>query len=758
MNRRKRTANSGPVGRGGTGPAALVVAGLFVVALAAAATAADSTPSTSLPSALSSERADREFVPREVIVRFEPGVRERTRASVLRAEGAVVEKRLQLPGAVLVRLSRGQSVAEAAEEFERHPEVRYAEPNRLHKMHATPSDARFGELWGLHQPSDADIDAPQAWDLTPGSSNVVVAVVDTGVAYNHPDLAPNIWTNDDPPDGVDNDANGRIDDTRGWDFVGNDNAPLDVDGHGTHVAGTIGAEGNNGVGVAGVNWDVSLMALRACCDGDGFFPTDAIVDAFGYACANGADVVNGSFGSNELDAPVRDAILACPNMLFVFSAGNDGADLDGTGAAFDSYPCELHRPPTSAPNVICVAATDRNDQLASFSNHGASAVHLAAPGSEILSTSAYETIWGPDGFDDATDTDFNTRWGDRTSTAGDKLWGRATSLKDSGTHSLTDSPAGDYAADTSTTIRRLDAFSLTGKARCSIHYAMRLDTEFDLDSFSLFGGATPATPTSLDSWSGSTDGSFVDVSSDLSMFDGEPTVYVRFRLDSDDIFNFDGVYVDEVSVKCLEPGGTDYESLDGTSMAAPHVVGAAALLLAQNPARTVGELKTLLTSSTDALASLSDATVAGGRLNACKALGRLAAECGGPPPPPPPPQPPAPEPPAPEPPAPQPPAPQPPPPEPPPAATPPPPLAPPPAGPPPIGTPPARCVVPNVKGRTVVRARGLLSRRRCRLGRVGRAYSRRVKKSKIVSQSRRPGVRLARGTRVNVVVSRGRRR
>jgi subtilisin family serine protease len=747
------------------------MAGLFVVALAAAATAADSTPSTSLPSALSSKLAEREFVPRELIVRFEPGVRERTRASVLRDEGAVLEERLQLPGAVLVRLPRGQSVAAAAEEFERHPEVRYAEPNRLHHMHATPSDARFAELWGLHQPSDADIDAPQAWDVTPGSSSVVVAVVDTGVAYNHPDLASNMWANDDPPDGVDNDANGRVDDARGWDFLGNDNTPLDVDGHGTHVAGTIGATGNNGLGVTGVNWDVSIMALRACCDADGFFPTSAIVDAFGYACANGADIVNGSFGSNELDTPVRDAILACPSMLFVFSAGNDTADLDGTGPDFDSYPCELHRPPTSAPNVICVAATDRNDQLASFSNHGTSAVHLAAPGSEILSTSPYETIWGPDGFDDATDTDFNTRWGDRTSTAGDKLWGRTASIRDSGTHSLTDSPAGNYAADTSTTIRRLDAFSLTGKAGCSLHYAMRLDTEFDFDSFSLFGGTTPATPTSLDSWSGSTEGSFFDVSSDLSMFDGEPTVYVRFRLDSDDIFNFDGVYVDDVSVKCLEPGGTDYESLDGTSMATPHVVGVAALLLAQNPARTVAELRTLLTSSTDALGSLADKTATGGRLNACKALGRSAADCGGPAPPPPPqppapqppaPQLPAPQPPAPQLPAPQPPAPQPPPPEPPPAATPPPPpppvapLPPPPA--PPRVTAPRRCVVPNVKGQTVVRARGLLSRRRCRLGRVGRAYSRRVKKSKIVSQSRRPGVRVARGTRVNVVVSRGRRR
>jgi subtilisin family serine protease len=751
MRRRKCTADFCPVGRGGTGPAALVVAGLFVVALTAAATAADSTRSTSLPSALSSKLAVREFVPRELIIRFEPGVRERTRASVLRDEGAVLEERLQLPGAVLVRLPRGQSVATAAEQFERHPEVRYAEPNRLYEMHATPSDAHFGELWAMHQPSDADIDAPQAWDLTFGSSSVVVAVVDTGVAYNHPDLAPNMWANDDPPDGVDNDANGRVDDTRGWDFVDGDNTPRDVDGHGTHVAGTIGAKGNNGLGVTGVNWDVSIMALRACCDAEGFFPTSAIVDAFGYACANGADVVNGSFGSNELDTPVRDAILAsaCSNTLFVFSAGNDSADLDGTGPAFDSYPCELHRPHTSAQNVICVAATDRNDQLASFSNHGTSAVHLAAPGREILSAwPAKQAIAPLEDFE----SDLAGRW------TPSGTWARTTEQKHSGSWSVTDSPGAPYADDSDSTLRRVATLDFSGRQGCGVEYRLRLATELDFDFLSLETSLNGSGWTEDASWSGSTEEEFVEFVDDISHRDGQSVVHFRFRLTSDEFVTDDGAHLDDVVFKCLDHGGEDYEAIDGTSMATPHVVGVAALLLAQEPARTVAELKTLLTSSTDALGSLSDATVAGGRLNACKALGRSAAECGGPPPPPPPPQPPAPQPPAPQPPAPQPPPPEPPP---PPAAPPPPPAAPPP--PPPslpaqIGTPPARCVVPNVKGKTVVRARGLLSRRRCRLGRVGRAYSRRVKKSKIVSQSRRPGVRLARGTRVNVVVSRGRRR
>src|SRR5688500_16030809 len=157
---------------GRTAAATLIVAGLAGAVLSAAA-GADETAST-LPSALGSTLADREFVPDERLVRFKPGVRESPRASVLRDEGAALEERLQLPGAVLVRVPTGQSVARAADEFERRPEVRYAEPNWIHHLEATPTDSRFGDLWALQQSSDADIDAPEAWDVTTGSPSVIV--------------------------------------------------------------------------------------------------------------------------------------------------------------------------------------------------------------------------------------------------------------------------------------------------------------------------------------------------------------------------------------------------------------------------------------------------------------------------------------------------------------------------------------------------------------------------------------------------------
>ena len=193
---------------------------------------------------------------------------------------------------------------------------------------------------------------------------MIVAVIDSGVSYTHPDLAPNIWINDDPAGGGDNDGNGKVDDTRGWDFVQEDNTPLDFNGHGTHVAGTIGAQGNNALGVTGVNWDVAIMPLRAA-DGLGGLTDADIAQAINYACQNGADVVNGSFSGPEPNTAVSNAIMsaACANTLFVFAAGNDGVDLEPNGADNDSFPCESHRSPAaggvSATNVLCVAATRR---------------------------------------------------------------------------------------------------------------------------------------------------------------------------------------------------------------------------------------------------------------------------------------------------------------------------------------------------------------------------------------------------------------
>ncbi|HEV7396352.1 MAG TPA: S8 family serine peptidase [Pyrinomonadaceae bacterium] len=288
------------------------------------------------------------------------------------------------------------------------PDVVYAEPNYLRYKDAVPNDPRYGELWGLKNNGalggtvGADIQAESAWDITTGSNNIVVAVIDEGIDISHPDLQTNVWTNtgEIPGNGVDDDANGYVDDLHGFDFFHNDASVYDgpgtnpdgsiIDSHGTHVAGTIGASGNNGLGVVGVNWQTRLMSLKFLGP-EGGSSTD-LLKALAYVKmmrdrwvtsggTQGANirVTNNSYGGANSSQAEVDAIqsLSTSGILFVASAGNEGANTN----QFPGYPGSY-----DLPNVIAVAATDRNDNLAAFSNRGNRVVQLGAPGAGILST------------------------------------------------------------------------------------------------------------------------------------------------------------------------------------------------------------------------------------------------------------------------------------------------------------------------------------------------------------------------------------
>jgi len=303
----------------------------------------------------------------EILVRFEPGA---AQERALDAVGATLVERMPLGGLVRARLDPGVSLAAADRALERRSDVVAAGPNRTYELYATPNDTLYPELWGL----DA-ISAPLAWDVTQGSNAVVVAVVDSGADVTHPDLDANIWTNSgEVANGLDDDANGLVDDLKGWDFASGDANVNDTNGHGTHVSGTIGAEGHNAAGVTGVNWRVKVMPLRT---GNSTLSGLAIEQAFRYACAEGAQVVNGSFGSSSPDPFIRDAIEDCPGTLFVFAAGNESGNND----ALPRYPCNY-----PVENIVCVAASAVDDTLAPFSNYGTTNVDLAAPGADILST------------------------------------------------------------------------------------------------------------------------------------------------------------------------------------------------------------------------------------------------------------------------------------------------------------------------------------------------------------------------------------
>ena len=229
------------------------------------------------------------------------------------------------------------------------------------------NDPSFGILWGLHNTGqsggtvDADIDAPEAWSLTTGSSSVIVAVVDTGVDYSHPDLAANMIA--------------------GYDTRNNDNNPMDDNGHGTHCAGTIGAVGNNGVGVTGVNWNVKIMPLKFLSSSGSGYTSDAI-EAFAWGYSHGARIFSNSWGGYGIDYALRDAINLYPDALFICASGN--GDAYGNPYNTDTYP----HSPSSLPNanILSVTATDRYDQRAYWANYGATSVDVAAPGVSIYST------------------------------------------------------------------------------------------------------------------------------------------------------------------------------------------------------------------------------------------------------------------------------------------------------------------------------------------------------------------------------------
>jgi subtilisin family serine protease len=527
-----------------------------------------------------------------------------------------------------IKLPDNMSVEDAIEYYRQDPNVEYAEPNYIVHSTATPNDASFSTLWGLHNTgqtvngtpgtADSDIDAPEAWDSVTGSSNVVIAVVDSGVDYNHPDLSANIWTNTgetDCSDNIDNDGNGFIDDCQGWDFLDNDNDPMDFADHGTHVAGTIAANGNNSTGITGVMWTAQIMPLRFL-DSEGSGTTADAVNAILYANANGAHIINNSWGSSGFSHTLKDAIDAS-SAVVVCSAGNSGSDTDSS----PNYPSSF-----TSDNIISVAATDQNDALAVFSglgssNFGAVSVDLGAPGKNTYSTVPGRKTILSENFNGATGSLPLLGWttGDAGST-----WAVTAGTGVSGTNSLEDSPGGNYT-DNADFWASTPALDLSGETGCRMDYGLKLDLFDDFLRVEASLNGTSWTP--LVSFSSTSSSSFVSLVQDLTAFDGQPTVYIRFRLDADGSGNDDGAYIDDVSITCSSTtyGGSEYEYFQGTSMATPHVAGVAGLIKVKTSSLTNLQIKNAIldgvdTSASPPLSALIGKVATNGRLNAQKAV------------------------------------------------------------------------------------------------------------------------------------------
>src|SRR3989449_359521 len=353
------------------------------------------------PTASATAQPTPRHAPDTILVRFKASALPADQALVHALVGAHAYKSFRIvEGLQAVRIPPGMRVKDAIEFYRRRPDVLYAEPNWIVDAQVVPSDPSFSSLWGLNNTGqnggipDADIDAPEAWDITTGSSDVVVAVIDTGIDYTHPDLSANMFRNelDCNSNGIDDDGNGLVDDCFGIDTANNDSNPMDDanPGHGSHVAGTIGAVGNNAVGVVGVNWTVRLMACKFLGSTGSGTTADAI-DCLEYVKLmkdRGVNIVatSNSWGGGGFSQGLFDAIEAHLHrgILFIAAAGNANPGSNNDTKPF--YPAAYY-----LPNVISVAATTRTDALASFSNFGRRTVHLGAPGQEILSTTPGNT-------------------------------------------------------------------------------------------------------------------------------------------------------------------------------------------------------------------------------------------------------------------------------------------------------------------------------------------------------------------------------
>jgi subtilisin family serine protease/uncharacterized protein YkwD len=318
------------------------------------------------------------FAPKSVVVRFDPDATAAERSRLLDSIGGRVARELPVAETVVVRLSGDVSVRDARRRLESSAAVGYAEPDYLVSAAEVPNDPRYSDLWALRSGEPGNARVASAWDLTTGRSSVTVAVVDTGVMHTHPDLAPNMWTNaGESANGVDDDGNGFVDDVRGWDFVASDANPNDEKGHGSHVAGTIAARGDNGLGLAGVSWRSRIMALRVL-DAEGSGRSSAVAAAFDYAADKGVRIVNASLSGSGDSQTITSVVKAHPGTLFIVAASNSSSDNDSA----PRWPCNI-----AVPNLVCVAATTKSNVLADYSNYGATSVDLGAPGSSILSVS-----------------------------------------------------------------------------------------------------------------------------------------------------------------------------------------------------------------------------------------------------------------------------------------------------------------------------------------------------------------------------------
>ncbi|MGH2704419.1 MAG: S8 family serine peptidase [Actinomycetota bacterium] len=601
-----------------------------------------------------------ERVPGQLLVGFVHNTPPSVRAAVHGRRGAAVLERFDFIEADLVSIPGDEHAALRA--YAQETGVRAVSFNYILRTTAAPGDALFPSMWALENVGQtggapgADISAPEAWDLTTGSASVVIADIDTGIDIDHPDLAANVWTNPSPgPACVGSPPYATpCNDLHGWDFAADDPTVFDPlqrtgsgfgDRHGTHTAGTMAAQSDNGSGIAGVSWRARIMPVKFLAYG--FGTTSDSIASINYARTRGAKVISASWGGAGYSQLQKDAIdkAGQAGIVFVAAAGNNSRDTDVT----PFYPAGY-----SSSNILAVAATDHNDALAPFSNYGQNSVDLAAPGASILSTiprSPAGVVWGGQLVYLAFGLEGVASSPARTSILDRSLGYLSASSSEPKLLVVDDDEGAGYEVPVTEALESLgysyevisvpsggsgpDAATMAG------HQATIWLTGDDNDS-TLLAADQSAISAHL-----GTGGKLLvtgqDVGYDLDITNTarawyQSTLRASAVADSTGIseirgqgafaglaFTLGGNQVRPSTVWPLsgsEPafGYEPFLSLSGTSMAAPHVAGAVALLRSVRPSSTVAEVRSWLLSSVDPIPALSGKVASGGRLNLRRAL------------------------------------------------------------------------------------------------------------------------------------------
>ena len=580
---------------------------------------------------------DADHVAREVLVKFKTGVTEADKAAVREMLDVTLLDQIRAIRVEHWRLPPNADVLAAAARLNALPQVDYAEPNYLYGPEQMPDDPEFARQWYLDNTGQtvngrsgspgADIDAAGAWAVTTGSREVVIAVIDSGVAMDHPDLAANIWTNpfEIPGNLEDDDANGYVDDLHGWDFVNDDNNPSDYsrdlygDGHGTHVAAIIAAVGNNAVGITGIMWEARIMPLQIfdLYEDSSFNATSGnIIRAVEYAVDNGARIINCSFGGPAFSRSQYDAFSYADEkgVLVIAAAGNDRTDND----IHPIYPAGY-----DLANIISVAATDETDALARYSSYGSTSVHVAAPGGGS-SSNIYSAA--PPGRTVMFENDFESDDDIWVTEGPDETWSIA--YRPDFRSRVAIGAAGRHQEDEFAFLRTRDP--IRGKdfrglnLKFSIFYNLEPNRDFFFVELSqdgvIYEPIHQITGVSL----GIED--VVVWSNDLEFED----FFLQFRLEGHGAVNSGRVILDDICLTGIrwDFAGDEYGYKSGTSMAAPVVSGIAGLVLSVGPELSHRQVRQIILDTVDPIPDLANRVATGGRVNAAGAVAVAAALAG----------------------------------------------------------------------------------------------------------------------------------